>query len=1008
MSDASDEIPQSLSEVSLALSHHLASYDLADLKLFLVKRNVRTVRNLLALNESDRGSVLIKARQYWESLGMLPNAVNVLFAVAVSGSSSSSSNAVPPSPAQTPPPRLLELPTAAPDDSDLVKDLPEKLNKVLHIVGPDRYNEVIRRLSRSAEQAVSSSLEATEALAALNVGKEEIDGHDNKELLKDVKRSIRNIVIWRCFGRSLSIESKALTQTFEHCCQHAHCVADTISQLTNGAKKIKEDLSLLAGMGQKGPGKTSASEASGKSNCKKASQPADEEFIKTSPVSIPSPCPITRPNQSQPEQRKVVVLLPGIQPKQTEQPAYVSIASSETGAGRTYVPSAHHHIVDQQSQSQSALQVLVPGTKQPKQLAHGSSAKPSATGTACTHTSPVHPGPTELRKHSSADAPTHPATSFEVVKLCVIAVVRQLHEVASSAESADLADWLGETLSTWTHRFESEEETAILISARGALLRTLQHNRAHYANSRLVLKALALTQGLRFLQLPFLEMALTVDKDDGGLDEQLLHAVAETWAWLLSELERKDAALKLELTLLSNEVEEDVGALETILELTFALPDYFATIVLKTEVARFCCQALVSLKLVINNKKDSIRLVKHCCNWIIEAVIYRYIEWPDVVHEGLTSLVAIIAERSEVFGIDVSQTTAAQAVFQETLTSHLNIKVVEDIARMCEAQTLFRDETVYLAFKLMVHTHPFIDILRVVFTSSKERSQRELLWKILDEIDAGLTPAIMRWAQVATSRGSSDVCSDVQSSANHPPQLPNILEHVKTAGGVGDDALSLLEEAVQKPYVPVMDGSQPTPSRPNLPFLFEWARSSWRGYHRDRFFLLGILFSPGLLICRLAPISSDQVCYANVARSLLDLNCLEEFDKPLQRALAETQVNLAMPQTPDSCIAWIETLRISLQVTKDLEDNDLAELAADQLIAAIDWAAGRQGWTGFIHQALRFLYRLQIAGYFNGQQTKKANHLYQLAVKVQSKLEDEVQAYMQATLFVSQLGASRK
>ena len=410
MSDASDEIPQSLSEVSEALSRHLASYDLADLKLFLVKRNVRTLRNLLALDASDRGSVLIKARQYWESLGMFPNAVNILFSVEVSGSSSSSSNTVPPSTARTQRPRLLELPAAAPDDSILVKDLPDKLNKVLHIIGPDRYNEVIRRLSRSAEQAVSSSLEATEALAALNVAKEEIGGRDNKELLKDVKKSVRDILLWRCFGRSLSMESKGLTETFEHCCQHAHCVADTISQLTNGAKKIKEDFLLLAGVGQKGAGKTSASEVS-KPNCKKASsQPADGEGIQRPPLSI-HPGPIARPDQSQPEPKKVLVL-PGLQAQRTEQPAYVSIASSQTGAGRTNVPSAHHGIVAQQSQSQLALQVLEPGTKQTKQLAHGSRATPSATGTACIHTtsSSVHPGPTELRKHF-ADAPTHPAAT---------------------------------------------------------------------------------------------------------------------------------------------------------------------------------------------------------------------------------------------------------------------------------------------------------------------------------------------------------------------------------------------------------------------------------------------------------------------------------------------------------------------------------------------------------------------------------------------------------------------
>ena len=265
MSVVPDDVPESSSKVSSALSHHLGRHDLADLELFLVKRNVRTVRNLLALDASDRGSVLFQARQYWESLGMLPNGLNVLFEVEVIGSGSSSSNAAPSSPAQAQRLHLLELPAPAPDDSQLIQDLPDKLNKVLHIVGPDRYNEVIRRLSRSAEQAVSSSLEAAEALAALSVRKEDIGGPDNTALLKDVKKSVRDLLLWRCFGRCLSLDSKALTLSFEHCCRNFGLLTnDIVSQLTNGANKIKDALLVV---GQKGVGKPSASEAS-KSNCK--------------------------------------------------------------------------------------------------------------------------------------------------------------------------------------------------------------------------------------------------------------------------------------------------------------------------------------------------------------------------------------------------------------------------------------------------------------------------------------------------------------------------------------------------------------------------------------------------------------------------------------------------------------------------------------------------------------------------------------------------------------------
>ena len=101
---------------------------------------------------------------------------------------------------------------------------------------------------------------------------------------------------------------------------------------------------------------------------------------------------------------------------------------------------------------------------------------------------------------------------------------------------------------------------------------------------------------------------------------------------------------------LKQEFKAKQDQLQQALELTFALPDFLKTIDLRKDAVRFCCQALGSLKLIIN---DSLDLVKCSCNWITD-IVADFMSHPDVVHEGLASLVAIMQEHAEVFGIDVA------------------------------------------------------------------------------------------------------------------------------------------------------------------------------------------------------------------------------------------------------------------------------------------------------------------------------------------------------------------
>ena len=289
-----------------------------------------------------------------------------------------------------------------------------------------------------------------------------------------------------------------------------------------------------------------------------------------------------------------------------------------------------------------------------------------------------------------------------------------------------------------------------------------------------------------------------------------------------------------------------------------------------------------------------------------------------------------------------------------------------DIARKCEAETTFSLDTVKLACKLLVHTHAFNEVLEFVL-GGQTHSQHEKLCAVLDECYTSLRQAIVEWRCSKHSSSSTSIeATDFQTT----------ISHIKKTGGVGIIPLRFLEDFLQK-QKPSSGGvlAMAGPSRPRLQFLFEWARSAWD--LQDRFLLLGILFSPSLLVPRLVDISNDLTCYSNVLRSLSDLNSLEQFERSLQHQLAETLVNLELPPTPNSCVAWVEALQLCL-ATEDhpqgqdqqktlLQDGDLVERATCQLMESVYWAGGRAGWAGFIHQAFLFFNQLQTKGFLCSQ-----------------------------------------
>ena len=90
---------------------------------------------------------------------------------------------------------------------------------------------------------MASCKEAAEALAALGIRKEDVRDRERKEALKAAKLALRNVILWRCYGNALGLDSReALVRAFKEACKHTDCEPDTVSQLTNGYRRIREEL----------------------------------------------------------------------------------------------------------------------------------------------------------------------------------------------------------------------------------------------------------------------------------------------------------------------------------------------------------------------------------------------------------------------------------------------------------------------------------------------------------------------------------------------------------------------------------------------------------------------------------------------------------------------------------------------------------------------------------------------------------------------------------------------
>ena len=264
----SDVVPSN-GGLSDALKQRLAEEDLVDLEVLLRYRGIRTLYGLESLEPTERVVLLCKARLLYELLEVFPsyrkNALKKLFGdgpqMAVYQGSRSVVHAGglpymtqqwasapigqshPQASMNQTPGGLERLTQPLSDDTILKRTFAEALLGAREIVGLVCYEECLRRLKRSDELAMASCLEAAEALASLCIKVKDVRDPELKKALKLANKVVRDILLWRCAGNALGLDSReALIRAFEAACCHTHCDEHTVSQLTNGYRRILEEL----------------------------------------------------------------------------------------------------------------------------------------------------------------------------------------------------------------------------------------------------------------------------------------------------------------------------------------------------------------------------------------------------------------------------------------------------------------------------------------------------------------------------------------------------------------------------------------------------------------------------------------------------------------------------------------------------------------------------------------------------------------------------------------------
>ena len=229
--------------ISPALLRRLEQNDLSDLAVVLRYRGVKTLRTLASCDSNERAVLLHKGTQLWELVGFFPSnlrtAFNNLFhaeGLPVGESTVASASRIPLAPGIVGPgnnasssvdsanatipqleiaaaanpnipgqPLIRDLPRPLDDDTNLVKSVFVTLPNARHIIGEQRYWNCLKHRRLSDDAAALSALYAAQALAALRVPKEDVRNEEAKELLKAVKKDVRDFVLRRAPAEKLAV-----------------------------------------------------------------------------------------------------------------------------------------------------------------------------------------------------------------------------------------------------------------------------------------------------------------------------------------------------------------------------------------------------------------------------------------------------------------------------------------------------------------------------------------------------------------------------------------------------------------------------------------------------------------------------------------------------------------------------------------------------------------------------------------------------------------------------------
>ena len=689
---------------SPALNNRLARLNLSDLGPLLKAKGVCTLEGLLDMDAMERAAFATKAKLLLNILGQfssnLVKQMNRLFdaegvpvgeigsvflqplqprqplqpgvVAANSGASSSSSSP------QVPPLQVQGLPPHYVDDTACTQGLPGALATVLHLVGQPGVNDCVRHLGLSGQLSAESAAEAALALACVKVTHGTHETKEIHDLVKAAKCKVRDVVLWRCAGHVLGLDSKpALIRSFEAATAEAACDSNVSSQLQNALRRT------LEGLGQQQPQRRARSPAQDRPEKTAPKQMGIAESGIDSPTHAFEPMSITPMCAPEPDWVMPGCLGYGL-------PAPPGLESTVLG----FLGSA---IVGSRGRSTSSC-----ATGRPRGISRGISQPPLESmvpgflgSASCEISQPTRGHHSDL-----------PSASGDVSACMVKFLLEKLSSADSAEECMQCASWLASAYSyTATNRDEE-----LVHSIQAALVSAVQHHTADQQVMQQVLMALARIAGAQF---PFIEFDLNTPG--------FWMAVSKTWSCLLTEGHGrfKEFFERSNQTILHPS--EGRYNRNELVRWTIGLSSQF-NVKMTSQLAMLCCESLGALCWTVKDDvAEALTMEKR-----LVRIIEEFRGYPHIVHAGLVALVKLCLASSFIFGMCLRPSShCCGKPISDYLRQH-----VKGLVITVEACSDFPEDTFDVAIKLLVHVYPLDEIIRFMahrlHTSAKGRCWRKL------------------------------------------------------------------------------------------------------------------------------------------------------------------------------------------------------------------------------------------------------------------------------------------